>query len=427
MTTIPTIDLVDALAAEYADKSPSEILALALNQTGEIAISFSGAEDVVLIDMAANLGKPFRVFSLDTGRLHAETYQFIETVRKHYNINIEICFPEADAVQQLVNEKGLFSFYQDDHKECCGIRKVQPLRKKLATLDGWITGQRKDQSPGTRTEIPVVQADIGFSGEGKQLIKYNPLANWSSADVWSYIRMMEVPYNPLHERGFISIGCDGELITQFTDNVLVDVAGPDLYIFEVGPFVERTELAISQDGINWLEVGVIEGARSDVDINGLIGDGERYNYVRLRNAGRSCGGMHSGADIDAIAAVGAEIRLSLDSALLFDVAKFNLKPEAKTALDELLAKVAAYGNDIRVTVEGHTDSTGSDSTNKTLSLQRAQSVWDYLAPGLSLKPEQVSIKGYGASRPVASNDDEAGRALNRRVDLLIRPGQKLKR
>ncbi|MGE8683916.1 MAG: phosphoadenylyl-sulfate reductase, partial [Acinetobacter sp.] len=120
----------------------------------------------------------------------------------------EICFPESDAVQKLVTEKGFFSFYQDDHKECCGIRKVQPLRKKLATLDGWITGQRKDQSPGTRNEISVVQADPGFSGAGKQLIKYNPLANWSSADVWNYIRLMEIPYNPLHERGFISIGCE---------------------------------------------------------------------------------------------------------------------------------------------------------------------------------------------------------------------------
>ena len=208
MTIIPTIDRIDALASEYADKSPNEILALALSQQGEIAISFSGAEDVVLIDMASHLGKPFRVFSLDTGRLHAETYQFIERVRKHYNIEIEICFPETADVQNLVTTKGLFSFFEDGHQECCGIRKVQPLRKKLATLDGWITGQRKDQSPGTRNEIPVVQADPGFSGPGKQLIKYNPLANWSSADVWSYIRMMEVPYNALHEKGFVSIGCE---------------------------------------------------------------------------------------------------------------------------------------------------------------------------------------------------------------------------
>ncbi|WP_407410440.1 phosphoadenylyl-sulfate reductase [Acinetobacter sp.] len=208
MTTIPTIDLVDALAAEYAEKSPLEIMALALSQQGDIAISFSGAEDVVLIDLAANLGKPFRVFSLDTGRLHPETYQFIDTVRQHYKIDIEICFPESEAVQQLVTKKGMFSFFNDGHQECCGVRKVAPLRKKLATLDGWITGQRKDQSPGTRNDIPVVQADVGFSGIGKQLIKYNPLANWSSSDVWNYIRLMEIPYNPLHARGFTSIGCE---------------------------------------------------------------------------------------------------------------------------------------------------------------------------------------------------------------------------
>ncbi|MHA3083432.1 phosphoadenylyl-sulfate reductase [Acinetobacter sp. ANC 5383] len=206
--TIPSIDLIDALAAEYTGKSPSEILELALNQQGEVAISFSGAEDVVLIDMAYRLRKPFRVFSLDTGRLHPETYQFLEAVRKFYKIDIEICFPESEAVQKLVTEKGMFSFFADGHQECCGVRKVQPLRKKLATLDGWITGQRKDQSPGTRNEIPVIQADVGFSGPGKQLIKYNPLANWSSADVWNYIRMMEIPYNSLHERGFISIGCE---------------------------------------------------------------------------------------------------------------------------------------------------------------------------------------------------------------------------
>ncbi len=208
MTAIPLVDQIDALALEYADKSPSEILEFALSQHQDIAISFSGAEDVVLIDMAARLGKPFRVFSLDTGRLHAETYQFLETVRKHYNIQIEICFPESEAVQNLVNNKGLFSFYTDDHQECCGIRKVQPLRKKLAQLDGWITGQRKDQSPSTRNSIPLIQYDAGFSGATKQLIKYNPLVNWSSADVWNYIRLMEIPYNSLHERGFISIGCE---------------------------------------------------------------------------------------------------------------------------------------------------------------------------------------------------------------------------
>ena len=195
-------------ATDYEEKTPQEILALALANFPDVAISFSGAEDVVLIDTAAKLGKPFRVFSLDTGRLHAETYQFIEKVRNHYKVNIEICFPESAQVQEMVNAKGLFSFYADDHKECCTVRKVAPLKKKLATLDAWITGQRKDQSPGTRLAVPVVQADAAFSGAGKQLIKFNPLSNWSSAQVWDYIRSNEVPYNALHEKGFTSIGCE---------------------------------------------------------------------------------------------------------------------------------------------------------------------------------------------------------------------------
>lgn len=208
MTQIPTTDLITAQALEYQDQSAQAIMSLALNQHQDIAISFSGAEDVVLIDIASQLGQPFRVFSLDTGRLHPETYQFIEQVRQHYKIDIEICFPETQAVQSFVQEKGLFSFFQDGHQQCCGIRKVQPLRKKLATLDGWITGQRKDQSPGTRNDLAVIETDAGFSAPNKTLIKYNPLANWSSADVWNYIRMMEIPYNKLHERGYISIGCE---------------------------------------------------------------------------------------------------------------------------------------------------------------------------------------------------------------------------
>src|SRR5690606_22195407 len=135
------------------------------------------------------------------------TYEFIETVRKHYDIELNILFPDAEAVQKLVAEKGLFSFYQDNHQECCGIRKVGPLRKKLLTLDAWITGQRKDQSPGTRASIPVVQNDKAFARPNETLTKYNPLVNWTSRQVWDYIRSNNVPYNPLHDRGFVSIGC----------------------------------------------------------------------------------------------------------------------------------------------------------------------------------------------------------------------------
>ncbi|AKH20164.1 phosphoadenylyl-sulfate reductase [Sedimenticola thiotaurini] len=199
---------VQRLATTYDDRTPEQIISLALETVENIAISFSGAEDVVLIDMAVQINPAVRVFSLDTGRLHPETYRYLEQVRDHYGITLDVVSPAADEVNKLVREKGLYSFYRDGHKECCGVRKVAPLRRKLATLNGWITGQRRDQSIGTRTAIPVIQEDPSFSTESNRLLKFNPLANWSSAQVWAYIRDNEVPYNPLHGQGFISIGCE---------------------------------------------------------------------------------------------------------------------------------------------------------------------------------------------------------------------------
>jgi len=193
---------------ELAVQTPQEILRYALENHDNIAISFSGAEDVVLIDMAYKIRQDLQVFSLDTGRLHAETYRFIEQVRKHYNISIDVVYPEASRVEKLVKEKGLFSFYDGDHKECCGIRKIAPLRKQLLTVDAWITGQRRDQSPGTRAAVPVMQDDKAFARPDDKLTKFNPLANWTSKQVWDYIRENNVPYNELHDKGFISIGCE---------------------------------------------------------------------------------------------------------------------------------------------------------------------------------------------------------------------------
>jgi phosphoadenosine phosphosulfate reductase len=205
--TAVTFDVVK-LAAEYNDKTPSEILALAIEHFEDLSISFSGAEDVVLIDMAVQIKPDIKVFSLDTGRLHPETYQFIERVRDHYNINIDLLSPDPKQLEKFVHDKGLYSFYQDGHQECCGIRKVMPLRRILSTLDAWITGQRQDQSPDTRQGIPVLQKDNAFSSADHTLIKFNPLANWTSQQVWQYIRENDVPFNELHAKGFASIGCE---------------------------------------------------------------------------------------------------------------------------------------------------------------------------------------------------------------------------
>jgi len=200
--TLPDPSILEGMEA-------SELMALAIGKySPNLAIAFSGAEDVVLIDLASRLSEPCRVFYLDTGRLHGETYRFLERVRKHYDVHLEAFLPQPQAVEKLVREKGLFSFFEDGHKECCGIRKVEPLRRALGNLSAWVTGQRRDQSPSTRGRIPVVQIDPTFSTPERALMKFNPLANWTSEQVWEYIHRNKVPFNSLHERGFVSIGCE---------------------------------------------------------------------------------------------------------------------------------------------------------------------------------------------------------------------------
>nr|XP_043623384.1 5'-adenylylsulfate reductase 3, chloroplastic-like [Erigeron canadensis] len=202
----------EKLAKDLENASPLEIMDKALEKYGNaIAIAFSGAEDVALIEYAHLTGRPFRVFSLDTGRLNPETYRFFDTVEKHYNIRIEYMFPDSVEVQALVRTKGLFSFYEDGHQECCRVRKVRPLRRALKGLRAWITGQRKDQSPGTRSEVPVVQVDPVFEGlDGGlgSLVKWNPVANVAGNDIWNFLRTMDVPVNSLHAQGYVSIGCE---------------------------------------------------------------------------------------------------------------------------------------------------------------------------------------------------------------------------
>lgn len=194
---------------EHDRDTPKDILRAAHEAFGELTLSFSGAEDVVLIDLALKVAPrhAVKVFSLDTGRLHPETLVFMEAVREHYAIEIDVRYPDSKALQALVREKGLFSFYRDGHQQCCGIRKVAPLRQRLQGLDVWVSGQRRDQSPGTRSGLQIAERDSAFGSAGHPLYKINPLAHWTSADVWSYIQMFEVPYNALHEQGYVSIGC----------------------------------------------------------------------------------------------------------------------------------------------------------------------------------------------------------------------------
>lgn len=192
-----------ALLAE--PMSAQDVLRLALERFApSVSLSSSfGAEDMVLIDMIAKIDPKTRIFTLDTGRLPQETYNVIDATRSRYGIAIDSYFPQADAVQSMVAEHGMNLFYHsvDNRKLCCGVRKMEPLRRALSGLDAWITGLRREQSV-TRVDVPKVEWDVANG-----LVKFNPLAEWSHADVWKYIRDHNVPYNALHDRGYPSIGC----------------------------------------------------------------------------------------------------------------------------------------------------------------------------------------------------------------------------
>jgi phosphoadenosine phosphosulfate reductase len=203
----PSLDLERA-RQELAEASAAEVVSWALEHFGEAcAIAFSGAEDVVLLELAARTERPFSVFCLDTGRLPAETYEHIEAVRQHYGIAIDLVLPDPEPVRELVSRKGLFSFYRDGHAECCNLRKVQPLARVLTGYRAWMTGQRRDQNASTRGELAPLEIDPQFRGKEGKLLKFNPLAAWTSDEVWREIHARKLPYNPLFDRGFRSIGC----------------------------------------------------------------------------------------------------------------------------------------------------------------------------------------------------------------------------
>ena len=196
------MELNDALRGSDAQC----ILRRALDEFGDglvLASSF-GAEDMALIDMLCRITDSPHIFFLDTGRLHQETYDLMALARTRYGIGFDVYFPQTEAVERLLRTEGPNSFYDsiENRKECCRIRKVEPLARALSTADAWITGLRREQSV-TRSDLAVVEVDTHHGG----IAKINPLIDWSEQDVWDYIKANDVPYNALHDRGFPSIGC----------------------------------------------------------------------------------------------------------------------------------------------------------------------------------------------------------------------------
>lgn len=199
-------ELTEALVARVKEKR-AQVLALLQAACAEFnAITFAnsyGAEDMVLTDVIAKEKLAIEIFSLDTGRLPAETYTLMGEVEATYNTKPIVFFPKHEAVENYVRTQGINAFYEsiELRKACCHMRKVEPLQRALAGKQAWVTGMRADQAT-TRARLPTREFDAG-----NRLEKFNPLTDWTEQEVWAYIRLFEVPYNALHDQFYPSIGC----------------------------------------------------------------------------------------------------------------------------------------------------------------------------------------------------------------------------
>jgi phosphoadenosine phosphosulfate reductase len=195
--TSPNYEALVAATRETLNRIASDF-------TPAVFASSLAAEDMVLTDLILRAKLPIGVFTLETGRLHKETLTMVDRIREIYGYEVMLYKPEPQAVETYVQQNGLNAFYDsvEMRKECCRIRKVEPLNRALAGNKAWITGQRRAQST-TRAELAVQEDDAAHG-----MVKFNPLADWSEDDVWHYVRSNEVPYNPLHDKGYPSIGCE---------------------------------------------------------------------------------------------------------------------------------------------------------------------------------------------------------------------------
>ncbi len=193
------------LEAQLSELSAQEGLALVADLfPGKVTFSTSlGQEDQVITQLIAEARLPISIFSLDTGRLFPETLDLLSRTEAKYKQNIKVYYPTTESVEKLVSEIGINGFYEsvENRKSCCFVRKVEPLKRALAGNEIWVTGLRAEQS-ANRSGMKRIEWD-----EGNQILKFNPLLDWTFDDMIAYISEKKIPYNPLHDKGFISIGC----------------------------------------------------------------------------------------------------------------------------------------------------------------------------------------------------------------------------
>ncbi|MBB4119874.1 outer membrane protein OmpA-like peptidoglycan-associated protein [Mesonia hippocampi] len=234
----------------------------------------------------------------------------------------------------------------------------------------------------------------------------------------------EPDYKKYLDTSYVSVGCKGQLVAQFKDNGFIDIEGPDLYFFEIGPSVEAFTVEISSDNKNWIMIGEVSGGKSSADIanaNLPANKKDIYYYVRLTDLGSFCRGPTPGADIDAIATVGGVLKLNVSAHLLFDTDKAILKTSAINELERFIVLISEIPK-AKILVSGHTDSDASYDYNMKLGDKRARAVKKYLSEQLKDKGTYlINTESFGETMPIASNKTAKGKQQNRRVEILVLP------
>jgi OOP family OmpA-OmpF porin len=282
----------------------------------------------------------------------------------------------------------------------------------------------KEYNNGHGGKIKLPLGDISFADK---VISYKP---GNPKPLAAYLNAEDAVGPPNFDEvkvtGFVSLGIKGELTLAFTDNALVNIDGYDLYVFEVGRYVEETFLYVSKDGKRWINVGKIQGGNALIDIGDSTKPGDIFRFVKLVDAAtalKTGDKMWPGADIDAVAAIGSAKQLSLSSLYLFNTNESKIKPQAKSELDRIVEELKANPA-FDLVINGHTDSTGSRQLNQKLSRDRADAIKNYLTAKLPELKSKIKTNGYADEQPVATNSTTEGRESNRRVEVFFIPVKK---
>ena len=376
-------------------------------------------------------GKPMRKVFAEIAGVTEEEVDLSLTLMPDNNIT---SVKHAEVIEQNLSNPEVEAYVQsgkasDNFKELIAESRVDA--KKRATNFKERAQKAKEQFYKDNPSWFALDEsmDDTFIDSRKKMV-YLPLGNLSFAD--SVVSFKPGEPEGLHPEEALGpsqgdaslrtdcafLGSGGILTLYFEDNSIIDVNGPDLFIFEMA-IIEPTNLEISKNGVEWINVGKIEGGTAFVDIKDFVKPGETFNYLRLTDL-KTNFGPPPGADIDAVAAIGGALRMNLDSAVLFETGEHILKEEGILAIKALAEQMKNLQKGT-ITVEGHTDDVGSDTTNKTLSQKRAASVAAELKKAIDKPAFKWKEVGYGESKPLVENNSDENRAKNRRVEILVTP------